>query len=541
MANRPYQLDASTIATAPDGVHNDGGALDGCALEIHVRNGGKSKRAYFRYNGTPFGERRTQRIPLGPYDLGLPRLRRERDACEQLIEQRKSPRLHRSEQQERQRAATMTLRDAVEEFYDYGYRVLWKSPETRKLNERIKRLYLDPAAIMDEPLDSIRPHHLDQGIIGPYWNKQTGNSARMRSLLHGTFQYQIDNDKYSRPNPASWRKTAPLTRLLGAQAPSVPHRAPPVTDIPHLVAYLYGPQDHWVPGYLTTMQAAHAYECDRKKINYLKEAGAFQGVRKAPPHWKVYSNLIPISELKRVFGEFKRTPIPIERDHDRLYSDALLCLIFSGVRSGMICRLRWRNIVEKKIGGKKQKLLEYLPACNDQPSEHKMGWKFNVPYLVILTDNLHAIIEQQRDRQIRDGIKIDPNGFVFRHGRSRAGLDRWFGKVANHRAVEDHLTKAAQRIDAVEMKDPTPHGLRTTLTTWAMEHGYDSDLVNLTLGHNIRAISENKTNWSYFYEVSLIGRRMEMVTHWEQECRSLVRELQQAADNVISFHPTSSA
>ena len=188
MANRPHLLDIGTIATASDGVHNDGGELDGCALEIHVRNDGKSKRAYFRYNGTPFGEKRTERIALGSYDPGLAHLRRERGACERLLEQGKSPKLHRAEGQEKRRTAGMTLRQAVAEFFEVGHDKLWKSPWTRKVNDRIRRLYLEPAELMDYPLENIRAHHVDKLLLGPKWNVQPGNATRMRSLLHGAFQ-----------------------------------------------------------------------------------------------------------------------------------------------------------------------------------------------------------------------------------------------------------------------------------------------------------------------------------------------------------------
>jgi hypothetical protein len=228
MANRPHLLDISTIATTRDGVYNDGGALDGCALEIHVRSGGRSKRAYFRYNGTPFGEKRTERIALGSYDLGLNRLRRERVACEQFIEQGKSPKLHRSQQQERQRVATMTLREAVKEFYDYGHRVLWRVAETRELNDRIRRLYLEPADIMDYPLESIRAHHLDK-LLEPYWNKQRGNSTRMRSLLHGTFQYKSTTSIIFDPTRPPGGRRHPSRDCLGRNH----HRCPiPVRSMP---------------------------------------------------------------------------------------------------------------------------------------------------------------------------------------------------------------------------------------------------------------------------------------------------------------------
>jgi integrase len=542
MANRPHLLDVSKIAAARDGVHNDGGALAGCALEIHVRNGGKSKRAYFRYNGTPFGEKRTERIPLGSYDLGLPRLRRERVTCEQLIEQDKSPKRHRSEQQERQRAAAMTLRNALEEYWAYARRVLW-SPDVHQHNERIKRKHLEPMEIMDLPLDSIRAQHLDEAF-GVKWATMSGTGPRIRSLLHSTFQYQIDKDNgvFRGPNPASWRKTSSLSRRLGPQPPSKPHPGPHYEDVPKIVAYFCAPLDHWVPGYLTTMQAAYATGRDPKAIRTATEAGLFPGARKAPPVWKSSSNLIPIDEIKKVFGEFVREPEPNEHESARMHSRLARFLIFTPVRAAMACKLRWRNIKEDKG------LIEYLPKRNGFPSEHKLGWKFPIPYIVILTDNIHALIKEQREQQIRDGIKIEPDGFVFVHGKSHTGADRWFGKRSSHRTLDDYLTKAVARLNAQganirlvpeDAKKVTVHGMRgATFTTWAKEQGYSEDLINLSLGHVIPAIRENKTNWSYFYNVQLIKQRIEMMVHWEQHCLSLCGKPQQT--NVVSLRSRSS-
>jgi hypothetical protein len=103
-------------------------------------------------------EKRTERIPLGSYDLGLAYLRRERVACEDLIEQGKSPKKHRDQQHEQK---LRTLRQAVREFFDWAGGTAdakparWKSQETRDINYQIKRLYLDPSKVMDYPLQKI--------------------------------------------------------------------------------------------------------------------------------------------------------------------------------------------------------------------------------------------------------------------------------------------------------------------------------------------------------------------------------------------------
>jgi integrase len=533
MTNRPHLLTTSFIETAPDGVHNDGGAIEGCALEIHIRNGGKSKRAYYRYNGTPFGESRTARVSLGSYDQGLAHLRRERVALEQLIEQGKSPKRHRGHQQKQRRAAGMTLRNAMDEFWTFAYRALW-SPGVRKYNDRVRRKHLEHLKIVGMPIEDIRAVHLEEAF-GEKWRTMSGIGPRIRSLLHSTFQYQIDKDDgvYRGPNPVSWRKTSSLSKLLGPQLPSKPWPGLHHEDVPKVVAYFRAPADHWVPGYLTTMQAAYVWELDPKAIRTSHALGRFQGVIQAPPIWKARTNLFPISELKKKYGEFVNQPKPHEQESAVLNSRLMQFLMFTPVRAAMACGLRWRNIKGDKG------YIEYLPKRRDPltgemlPSEHKLGWKFNIPYLAILTNNLRELIEASRAQQIRDRIEIKPDGFVFVHGTALTGDKHWFSKPSSHRTLDDYLTKAAFRLRAAgetirfvpeDAKKATIHGFRgATFTTWAKENGYSDDLINLSLGHVIPAIRENKTNWSYFYNVLLLKDRTEMMTHWERHCLSLCR------------------
>jgi integrase len=556
MSKRTQLLDSDAIADAPDGVLSEPGNLDGCALEIKKctqRSGSKSLRGYFRYPGRLTGEKsRTVRVPLGPYDQGLRELRRKRGVCEQLIERHRSPKRHYAKELEKQCAGRMTVRQALDEFFEVARETLWKSWRTRALNERVKRLHLEPENwLMDMAIEDVRgiPHL--RKLLGPKWNSQSGNSAKMRSLLHGAFQYQMDKEDavYHGPNPASWRKTSPLSRHLGEQLESTHHPGPAVEDIPHIVAHLRTRHDG-VPGYLSTMAAAYAYDRPHKTIATLKDLGRFSGVLKLPQAGTPDVNYIPIPELHRVLGEFVRAPAPMTRQDLWLYDRLVQFLIFTPIRAGNACGellslrerklwpdhdplfggLRWRNIVEDEYG---QKLIEFLPRRKDPvtgkelPSEHKLGWKYNVPYLVIRTENLDAIIEEQRQRQIRHGVEIKRDGLVFVHGPSRIGFNRWEGKHFNHRAVEDHLQAAADHLFALgkikTKKKITPHGLRTTFVTWAKKHGYSDDCINLSLGHTIPAIRENKTNWAYFYEVKLIEERREMMIHWERHCLSLCK------------------
>jgi hypothetical protein len=228
MAQRQNQsnlLDMSTINAAADGVLKDGGEVDGCVLEIHIRNGGKSKHGYIRYNGTPFfGEKRTERIALGSLDQGLRQLRRERVACEDLILQGKSPKRFRGQQQEQRRAAGMTFADALEEFWPHGVKVLWNAA-TRKHNEGIRKNHLNPMPMMSMPLESIRAPHVEESM-GEKWRTMSGVGPRMRSLIHSASNFRSTRtmvfiaDLIPRPGArphrrrVGWESNCRATRIL---------------------------------------------------------------------------------------------------------------------------------------------------------------------------------------------------------------------------------------------------------------------------------------------------------------------------------------
>jgi integrase len=534
MVNRTQLLDPTFLATAPDGTYSEPGNIEGCALEIRVQKGGKSKRACFRYNGRLFNEPRTTRLKLGSYDLGLYQLRRMRADCERLIEQGKSPRAYQKRQEEQKLAASMTFRQAFEEYRKHATEVIWNSDTARDLAGIMKN-HLYPLPLMDMPIDVIRAAHLSD-MIGEKWRTMNGIGAKLRSLIHSTLQFQIDKDDgiYRGPNPASWRRTSSLSRKLGKRAPDKRHAGINYEDVPKVMAYFSSPQDHWVPGYVTTMQAAAAWEIDPQAIRRARYRGQITGVIKAPPIWKGHANLNPVAELIKLFGQPIHDPEPGERVDAAMYSRMARFLILTPVREHMAIELRWRHLTNKHGID----VIEYLPERKDRTtgkmlaSEHKLGWDYNVPYIVIYTENLRAIVEAQRQQNIKDGIRMEPDDFVFVHGKPRFGYGKWTGNVSEKAAIWDYLRKAVARIVAqgIEVKlvpenatHPTVHGLRSTFATWAKEeHGYDDDLINLSLGHVIPAIRENRTNEHYLLNVQLLKRRAEMMTRWEQHCLSLV-------------------
>ena len=245
----------------------------------------------------------------------------------------------------------------------------------------------------------------------------------------------------------------------------------------------------------------------------------------APPIWKAHGNLIPISELKKKYGKFVREPVPLETESARLHSRLMR---FSDLHANTRRHGLWTALAQHQVG----QGVHRIPAEAQSPrtglwlpSEHKLGWKYlSYHYLVMLTDNLRGLIEMQREQQIREGVKIEPDGFVFIHGGTRTGAS-WFGKHSGHRTLDDYLRDAVNRLKAKGetiriIPEIKPRPLFTasapTFTKWATEQGYGDDLINLSLGHMIPAIRDNKTNWHYFYDVERLEARTEMMKYWEQ-------------------------
>jgi integrase len=544
-------LDPSTLGNEKDGTHSEPCHLKGCALEVRIRtnhDGTRSMQGRFRYPGSKFGEPRTARVELGDLGLGLDELRRRAQDCEHLIAEGKSPKRHFEEQLKKRLAANMTFGEAFDIFWNYAVAHLWNAKTTDN-NTTTRKKHIEPMAIMKMPLDSIRSKHLEDAF-GLQWRTMSGIGPRLRSLIHSTFQFQIDDEDspFKGPNPCGWSEKTSLSKKLGPQLPTSPFPGVHYEDLPKLMKYFHEPMDHWVPGYLTVMQAAYAFDRDPKSIREACAKGRFPGSIKAPPIWKSSSNLIPIEELHERYGRFQREPKPLEHESARLHSQLMKFLIFTPVRSANGSELRFRNIKEDKG------IIEYLPKRKDPvtkkvlPSEHKLGWQVPVPYIVILTPNLRAIIDERRQQQIDDDIPIERDGYVFVHGRSRTGDDDWWGHHSSHRTLDDYITKGIARLEAKGeyirvvpegAEKATIHGLRAAFTTWAKENFSDNqidDLINLSLGHTIPAIRQNPTNWSYFYGVEMLEKRRQLMNAWEKHCLSLVEvKVEPQQNNVVAL------
>jgi hypothetical protein len=549
------------IKTAKDGEHSD---PDG--LQLHVR--GNSKLWIIVYNGRPFGERRKMKMSLGSFPkIGITEAKRRHLNALALIDEGKSPRQQRKEERGRgarvaggERKQIVTLGEAITEFYkDSINRGRWGRNALGPYNTIMKNYFglatKEPEAdkppvnlgehkLMAMLARDVRPYHIDT-LINPYWGKgkgkRKGMAEKMRSLIHGTFEREIDLERYFHRNPASWRKDAPLSRMLGPKVKSTPRPDVEYEAMPHIVQYLYNPPEiHRPSGYLTTAEAAYAVGRDTNTIRCARKRGWFPGVTKRPG--SVFQNtsyLIPIAELKKHYPKFLHEPREINREDLTLYGRALLFTIFTSVRSSMACRLRWDQIKKTKQGV----LIEFTGETATTESQHKTGKDSGDSYWVIVTDNVQAILDAERERQRRDNNQSE---FVFVHGRTATGVDYRYGHTPNPNVLNTYLKRIVNRIPEVKKKDVTVHGIRTAFGSWATEEKgltFDSDTVNLTWGHIIAAIRDNKANTSYLRNAKFISARRELMQEWEAHCLSLISEppkqKQAVGDNITRLVPRS--
>ena len=337
----------------------------------------------------------------------------------------------------------------------------------------------------------------------------------MRSLLHSTFEHEFNLERFNGRNPCSWKKTSSLSKLLGDKLPHVPRAAPEVDDLPHIVAHILDPNRSRIPGYLTTAELMDCTGLSDIALRKRRDAGMLHPVKALDRMWNTASYMYPIEEARGIC-KFNHEPRPREREDSVLLGDIVLFNLFTGVRPSMATFLRWRNIKDKEWG-----YIEYLAARGDMPSEHKTGYDGVSVYLVMITDNLRAIIERARQRHLRNGIEIKPDGYVFVHGHTHDGLDRWFGRPVQKNASNLALKRIARALDTVKKKDIVISGIRGSLGAWATEKEFSADTVNLTLGHVIEAVRQNKTNKHYLYDVKMRKQRHELMVAWEQELLKL--------------------
>jgi integrase len=521
------QIDAATKGTLHDG-HDHG------ELVLEVRNDGKHKSYFYRYNARQWDGKRGERIGLGsahrdkPGGISLDEARRKASACRNLIKRGVNPTTYRDgrkrlkkKQEEKQSANARTLGQALDDYFEFAKRErLWKSNNTIDTNMSCKKGHLDTSGYMNRPLQSMKVGYVADLLLSIKRKARRGMFTRAHSLLNCMFEWEIGNERYVGNNPAGYGRFHPLTKLLGPK-PSGRHRpALAFKHLPDVIAYIRTPKrnpDIW----LTVNEAAAATGRDYNGIRHAYKRGHLDKNKMKRHPTRSREWLIHIDELAKVFP-ILNAPVAIEREDDRLYTDILEVLIFTGARSNMITEMKFGQIKWE------EGVIEYLPETHERESEHKTGGGGDPDniYTVILTDNVREKLLQRKQLREDDNLTCNKDDYVFTHLHSRMGIDKKRNYPPTDNTINQMLQRIVQRIDDILDKECTVHGLRAGFGKWVVEVYNagkddvlaiaDTTLMDAALGHEIKVFRDNKSNKAYVRSPQFNDRRRALMTEWER-------------------------
>jgi integrase len=479
---------------------------DGSGLYLAVRNGSKARSWSFRHRG----KRRT----IGSaFRISLKNAQAQVHQFRDQIDNDEDPFAVSSEEEKGE-----TFREAVAAHYEHKCQSEW-GKTAQSLGRSMIKTYIENAPCADKLLKDIGVKEL-KDMFKPTWTTKPVIARRTVLMLKEMFDIAITDDppRHPGPNPALITKTSRLRRQLGKQ-PIGGHRLGlAVESVPKLMAHLRTPLFAHGPDECTTAEAAEAIGCDTEAILRAIKLGRLPGAYRLPGRdWTNASWIVPIAELKTIF-RFRQ---PLRRHAEiPLAASVLQFIMFTAVRAEMACGLRWDEVKEKK---------GYI----DFDKRHKMAERDpEAEYTIPLTDTLVELLDRMRAEQRHDRIESD---WVFVHGATRVGLNRWLGQPVRPTTINDFLKTQLVRLDLVNgetdwKKMPSTHGFRSTFPEWACElNNYPRDFIDAQLGHK-----QPGNNWMYFRKVTYINPRRDIMKDWEKYCLSWSGE---PTDNVVPLLP----
>jgi integrase len=469
--------------------------------------------------------------------------RREALLLDEVLEGGTSPKVHKAQLAILGSGGTLTFAQAVEGFYEVGLAERWLAKGSRMVMRGVKNNYLLTAACAKLPLQAVNHLHIEAILkqpvhpcldargnptltrlgrtlddpVGPLWIVKPQIAKRVQIFLFGMFEYWRSKMKFTGPNPAdiSLRRGALLGPLLPKQPEGGHHIDLRVDEVPLLVAFMRAPQRD--PDLVTTAQLAEALGKNTIAIRAARKRGILTPHKEPGRFWKTASYVYSLKQAAKHFEIVK--PVITLRSDEYLYTNILEMIILTLARSDMICKLRWDEI-KPKYENSVQGMIIY--------AKHKTA-RFGYPYGSVITQHIQDILDAMAERRKRDGIDSE---YVFAHGPSETGLDRWKNQPLHNQAIEACLRRCIAQIDAIETKDATVHGMRTSFATWACDiNEYSRDLAMVTIGHHIKAPEADKV---YLRNMKKLRQRHTMMTEWGEYCLSQCKRPREG--NIIQLH-----
>jgi integrase len=413
----------------------DGMYSDGGGLYLQVSHNGRAKSWIFRYmvNG------RERSMGLGPlHTISLAEARDRALKCRQQrldgvdpIEARDRARLD----QEMARAKEVPFRDCA-----LGWMAVqeigWSPGRTVSVRQRFEK-YVFPK-IGDLPVQRL--------------DAEAPDAVR---LLHDVLTQEISDTRFGRPHGSP----KPLWTGFYKSAVEVQLQIEGTLNWAHAQRHIGNPNAASLKGPLGQLlpKGKNFYQVTHHAELPFKEAGQLMAKLRA---WK-----------------------PARRGGSRHTCSALLLefLLLTGVRKGQVVQVKWQDL----------DLDDGIWICSDHKTKKKTGQDYVVP----LSRQAIAVIENIRKWHQRRGIEIKPDDYIF-PGRSN-GHPSFY-------TLNRFLERTLKR------KDLTIHGFRTTFGDWSVEFGYDERDSEMALGH----VVGNGVRNIYKRNAARIEPRRQMMQAW---------------------------
>jgi integrase len=416
-------------------VKKDGTYADGGDLYLQVKHNGRAKSWIFRYmiNGRP------RSMGLGPlHTISLAEARDRARSCRQQrldgidpIEARKRARLD----QEMARAKEVRFRDCA-----LGWMAVqeigWSPGRTTSVRRRFEK-YVFPK-IGDLPVQRL--------------DAEAPDAVR---LLHDVLTQEIRDTRFGYPRGSPkplWTGFYKTGQMLREDIEGALNWA-------HAKRHIRNPNAASLTGPLGQLlaKAKNFYQLEHHAALPFKEAGQFMANLRTAEKNKYKGGLPSNSALLLQF------------------------LLLAGVRKHQAVEAKWQDLdLEDKIW-----------IC----SNHKTKKKTGQDYIVPLSRQAIAVIEDMRKRHQRCGIEIKPDDYIF-PGRAN-------GHISSS-ALNSFLKRTLKR------KDITIHGFRTAFGDWSVEFGFDEGDSEMALGH----VVGNTVRNIYKRNAARIEPRRQMMQAW---------------------------
>jgi integrase len=413
----------------------------------------------------------------------------------------------------------------------------------------LKKNYLATAACANLPLQAITWEHI-KAILAqpmfpfrkrgprnapqtenkrPFWKARPRMAKKTQVFLSGMFRHYKHRGQYLNDNPADARRHTALYDELGRQPPGESHQDLRVDEVPVLVAFLR--KASYDPNVITSEQLAQASGRDRETLRKLRKRGVLRGHKEPGKGWNTASYVYTLADVEKA-GLKLVNPITMSAD-EYLYSNIEEMVILTGARVGMVCELKWSEIKPRY-----QNSVQGMIIWN----KHKTR-RFGYIFGTVITSHIQRIFDDMRERCRRFGLPAEGDAYVFPHGPTKVGEDRWFGRRVGPGTMEQFLQRQLAQIKAIETKNATNHGFRTTFTTWACDtNDYQEKLAMVTIGHTFgnQATEEGvfrSADAVYLRNAEKLKKRWEMMTKWGDYVYSQIKRDQHKDRKVVPIRP----